>query len=248
MRVLILSANTGRGYNATAQSLAEQMERLGMEYEVADALTFISDKASDFVSRWRAKIYKYFPKIFGMVYRYEEKHSVRFVYGRCAKGADALAKKLENGGYDAIVCVQIFAGMMLSEVRKRYGSKIPAYFVAPDYTSSPGVSELKMDGYFVPHRLLFADFVRSMIPADKWFSCGILMTMADVTLELTKEVESEIREHFGDIVYQTFIPRDVSIAEAAGYGVPVIEYAPRSRSARAYIELTMEILENEQEE
>jgi len=88
----------------------------------------------------------------------------------------------------------------------------------------------------------------SMIPADKWFTCGILMTMADVTLELTKEVESEIREHFGDIVYQTFIPRDVSIAEAAGYGVPVIEYAPRSRSARAYIELTMEILENEQEE
>ena len=108
-----------------------------------------------------------------MVYRYEEKHSVRFVYGRCAKGADALAKKLENGGYDAIVCVQIFAGMMLSEVRKRYGSKIPAYFVAPDYTSSPGVSELKMDGYFVPHRLLFADFVRSMIPADKMAATGI---------------------------------------------------------------------------
>ena len=87
----------------------------------------------------------------------------------------------------------------------------------------------------------------SMIPADKWLSCGILMTMADVTLELTKEVEAEIREHFGDIVYRTFIPRDVSIAEASGYGVPVIEYAPRSRSARAYIELTMEILENEQE-
>ena len=89
----------------------------------------------------------------------------------------------------------------------------------------------------------------SMIPEEKWrsFQCGILLTMADLTLELTKEVEAEIREHFGDIVYRTFIPRDVSIAEASGFGRPVIEYAPRSRGARAYIELTMEILENEQE-
>ena len=173
MRVLILSANTGRGYNSTAQSLAEQMERLGMEYEVVDALTFISDTASDFVRRWRANIYKHFPKLFGMVYRYEEKHSVHFVYKRCAKGAAALAERLEKGGYDAVVCVQIFAGMMLTEVRRRYKNKIPAYFVAPDYTSSPGVSELLMDGYFVPHRLLFADFIRSLIPADKMAATGI---------------------------------------------------------------------------
>lgn len=173
MRVLILSANTGRGYNSAAQSLAEQMEKLGMDYEIADALSFISDTASDFVSRWRANIYKYFPKLFGMVYRYEEKHSVRFVYQRCAKGAEALSKKLEKGGYDAIICVQVFAGMMLSEVRRKYGNKIPSYFVAPDYTSSPGISEMRLDGYFVPHRLLFADFIRSLIPADKMAATGI---------------------------------------------------------------------------
>lgn len=173
MRVLILSANTGRGYGSAAQSLAEQMEKLGMEYEIADALSFISDTASDFVSRWRAKIYKHFPKLFGVVYRYEERHSVRFVYGRCAKGADALAMKIEEGEYDAVLCVQVFAGMMLTEARRRYGSKIPSYFVAPDYTSSPGISEMQMDGYFVPHRLLFADFIRSMIPADKMQAVGI---------------------------------------------------------------------------
>ncbi len=173
MRVLILSANTGRGYDSAAKSLAEQMERLGMEYEIADALTFISDKASDFVSRWRAKIYRHFPRLFGVIYRYEEKHSVRFVYERCAKGAEALAKKLEAGKYDAVLCVQVFAGMMLSEARRRYGVRLPSYFVAPDYTSSPGISEMNLDGYFVPHRLLFADFIRSLIPADKMAATGI---------------------------------------------------------------------------
>lgn len=173
MRVLILSANTGRGFDSAARSLAEQMEKLGMEYEIVDALNFISDTASDFVSRWRATIYKRFPKLFGVIYHYEEKHSIRFVYERCAKGADALAQKLDEGNYDAVVCVQIFAGMMMSEVIRKHGKTPPSYFVAPDYTSSPGISEMCLDGYFVPHRLLFASFIRSMIPADKMIATGI---------------------------------------------------------------------------
>lgn len=74
---------------------------------------------------------------------------------------------------------------------------------------------------------------------------GILLTMVDPTLELTHEVESEVREFFGEIVYRTVIPRDVAVAEASGYGKPVMEYAPRSRATRAYIELCMEVIENE---
>lgn len=86
-----------------------------------------------------------------------------------------------------------------------------------------------------------------LIPKEKWLSTGILLTMVDPTLELTHEVESEVREYFGDIVFQTEIPRDVAIPEASSFGKPVIEYAPRSRGARAYIELSMEVFENEQE-
>ncbi len=74
---------------------------------------------------------------------------------------------------------------------------------------------------------------------------GILLTMVDPTLELTHEVESEVREFFGEIVYETVIPRDVAVAEASSFGQPVLEYAPRSRGARAYIELCMEVMENE---
>ena len=69
--------------------------------------------------------------------------------------------------------------------------------------------------------------------------------MYDHTLELTREVDQEVREFFGEIVYQTVIPRDVAVSEAPSHGKTVIDYAPRSRGARAYVELCMEVLERE---
>ncbi len=74
---------------------------------------------------------------------------------------------------------------------------------------------------------------------------GIVLTMYEPALELTHEVDSEVREFFGDIVFQTVIPRDVAVAESPSYGASVVDYAPRSRGARAYIELCMEVLERE---
>jgi len=72
---------------------------------------------------------------------------------------------------------------------------------------------------------------------------GIALTMYDETLELTEEVETEVRDFFGDIVFDTVIPRDVAVSEAPSFGRSVLDHAPRSRGARAYIELAMEVLE-----
>ncbi len=74
---------------------------------------------------------------------------------------------------------------------------------------------------------------------------GIVLTMFDHSLELTHEVDREVREFFGEIVYDTVIPRDVSVCEAPSHGQSVIDYAPRARGARAYAELCMEVLERE---
>jgi chromosome partitioning protein len=74
---------------------------------------------------------------------------------------------------------------------------------------------------------------------------GILLTMYDHLLELTREVDHEVREFFGEIVFRTVIPRDVAVSEAPSHAVSVIDYAPRARGARAYIELCMEVLEHE---
>jgi chromosome partitioning protein len=72
---------------------------------------------------------------------------------------------------------------------------------------------------------------------------GILLTMFDHTLELTHEVEREVRDFFGEIVYETVVPRDVQVAEAPSHGQSVLDYAPRSRGSRAYVELCWEVME-----
>ncbi len=74
---------------------------------------------------------------------------------------------------------------------------------------------------------------------------GILLTMYDPSLELTAEVESEVREFFGEVVFDTVVPRDPMVTEAPSHGLSVLDYAPRSRGTRAYIELCMEVLERD---
>jgi len=74
---------------------------------------------------------------------------------------------------------------------------------------------------------------------------GIVLTMYDHRLELTHEIDREVRDFFGEIVYQTVIPRDVAVSEAPSHGKSVIDYAPRARGARAYVELCMEVLERD---
>lgn len=71
---------------------------------------------------------------------------------------------------------------------------------------------------------------------------GIVLTMYDHTLDLTQEVDEEVREFFGDAVFESVIPRDVAVSEAPSHGMSVLDHAPRSRGARAYIELCMEVL------
>jgi len=70
---------------------------------------------------------------------------------------------------------------------------------------------------------------------------GIVLTMHDAALELTTEVEAEVRDFFGEIVFETVIPRDVAVSEAPSHAQSVLDYAPRSRGARAYTELCMEV-------
>lgn len=74
---------------------------------------------------------------------------------------------------------------------------------------------------------------------------GIVLTMYDPSLELTHEVDEEVRDFFGEIVFETVIPRDVAVSEAPSHNQSVLDYAPRSRGTRAYMELCREVLERE---
>lgn len=79
-------------------------------------------------------------------------------------------------------------------------------------------------------------------PASRLRLGGILLTKHDPHLELTHEVEREVRDFFGEAVFRTVVPRDVALAEAPSHGQSILDYDCRSRGARAYIEVCMEVL------
>jgi len=74
---------------------------------------------------------------------------------------------------------------------------------------------------------------------------GILLTMFDVRNTLANQVAAELRQHFGDKVYKTMIPRNVTLAEAPSHGKPVLLYDIRSKGAQSYLELAKEVIDNE---
>lgn len=63
---------------------------------------------------------------------------------------------------------------------------------------------------------------------------GIVFTMVNSQAKLTQDVIGEVREHFGEKVYETVIPRNVRVSEAPSMGVPVVFLDPRSKGAEAY--------------
>ena len=71
---------------------------------------------------------------------------------------------------------------------------------------------------------------------------GILLTMFDSRNNLSEEVAREVRKHFGDKVYKTVIPRNVTLGEAPSFGKPIILYDIRSKGAQSYLSLAKEIL------
>ncbi|MBA5866518.1 MAG: AAA family ATPase [Nitrospira sp. CR1.3] len=71
---------------------------------------------------------------------------------------------------------------------------------------------------------------------------GIVLTMYDARNTLARQVADQVRAHFKDRVYQTAIPRNVTLAEAPSYGRPVLLYNVASAGAQSYISLAKEFL------
>jgi chromosome partitioning protein len=71
----------------------------------------------------------------------------------------------------------------------------------------------------------------------------ILLTMYDGRTKLADQVTNEVRQHFGEIVLRTVIPRSVKVSEAPGYSSTVLAYDPGSRGAMSYVDAAREIAE-----
>lgn len=75
---------------------------------------------------------------------------------------------------------------------------------------------------------------------------GVLLTMYDGRTNLSEQVADEVENVFGDLVFDTMIPRNVRLSEAPSYGQPIIRYDDASRGAKTYRRLTREFLDRNQ--
>jgi chromosome partitioning protein len=71
---------------------------------------------------------------------------------------------------------------------------------------------------------------------------GLLRTMYDPRLSLINDVSAQLKEHFGEQLYDTVIPRNIRLAEAPSFGMPALAYDKTSRGALAYLALAGEMV------
>lgn len=85
------------------------------------------------------------------------------------------------------------------------------------------------------------DLIRTSLNSNLTLE-GVLLTMYDSRINLSRQVIDEVKKFFGDKVYSTRVPRTVRLAEAPGFGKPVILYDKSSRGAKSYLEVAREFL------
>ena len=134
----------------------------------------------------------------------------------------ALAPVKESGAFDYIIldCPPSLGVVMTSSLVASDGVLIPiqAEFLA-------------MDGLALITGSI--DRIRRSVNPDLELN-GIVFTMVNSVARLTQDVVAEVRNHFGEKVYETTIPRNVRVSEAPSMGVPVVFLEPRSKGAEAY--------------
>lgn len=178
MKVTIFTCATGGGHNSTAAAIAQELTALGHTPIIRDALGFLPKSSANFISKGHNFAYRYAPKLYGVGYRLEERNPSPLLYEQSIRGADNLLHALRADQADAVICVHVFPAMMATELRRRGKLSIPAWFVATDYTSSPGVGELDMDGYCIPHPDLVDEFAAAGLDRSRLHPTGIPVSQA----------------------------------------------------------------------
>ncbi|MBM7560996.1 ParA family protein [Fusibacter tunisiensis] len=99
----------------------------------------------------------------------------------------------------------------------------------------------------VSHLINTFNLVKNRINPDIEIQ-GVLLSMFDGRTNLSIQVVEEVKKHFKKYVYGTIIPRNIRLAEAPSYGLPIIHYDRKSKGAEAYLDLAEEFLMLEEED
>lgn len=142
-----------------------------------------------------------------------------------------LRKFLENAAHDFVLidCPPSLGLLTVNALTAANSVLIP---VQGEYYALEGLSQL----------LSVVQEVRAGLNPDLEL-LGVVLTMYDQRTTLSSQVKAELDKHFGDKLFKTVIPRNIRLAEAPSYGKTIIEHDKWSKGARAYKQLTKEVMQ-----
>lgn len=144
---------------------------------------------------------------------------------------DAIADADPDIDYILIDCPPALGLLTLNALTAADGVLVP---LQCEYFALEGLGQL----------LQTVDRVRGQFNPDLELQ-GVLLTMYDKRNRLSDQVATDVREHLGDQVYQTVIPRNVRVSEAPSHGTPALIYDHRCAGSQAYMRLASELLKRE---
>ena len=191
------------------------------------------------------------------------------VYEVLVDGADVVAscQRSESGSYDVLPANRELAGADVELVSLEHrdtrlklalANVDDAYdFVLID--CPPTLSLLTLNGLCAAHGVIIpmqceyfaleglSDLVNTIKQVHANLNrdlqvIGLLRVMFDPRITLQQQVSDQLKEHFGDKVFNAIIPRNVRLAEAPSYGMPGVVFDPASRGAKAYLQFGAEMI------
>ncbi|WP_018714905.1 ParA family protein [Brachymonas chironomi] len=199
-------------------------------------------------------------------------HTVYDVLLEDCKAADAIVSA-EQVGYDVLGANRELAGaevelvtqdrrekrlkLALSKVRKNYD------FILID--CPPALSLLTLNGLCCAHGVIvpmqceyfalegLTDLVNTIRQVHANLNpelkvIGLLRVMYDPRITLQQQVSEQLKEHFGDKVFETVIPRNVRLAEAPSYGLPGVVFDASAKGSKAFVEFAREMVQRVQQD
>lgn len=200
----------------------------------------------------------------------EKRTAMPTAYQVLLEQADIPASRLrsERGGFDVIPANRELAGSEIDMVdfeRREFRLKTQLAKVADEYDfvlidCAPTLNLLTVNGLTAAHAVLIpmqceyyaleglTDLVATIKKVKQRLNPdieieGLLRVMYDPRSTLAQQVAGELKNHFGDKVLNTVIPRNVRLAEAPSHGLPGVVYDPAAKGAQAYLQLAQEMLQ-----
>ena len=197
MKILILSASTGEGHNSSAKAILSAMLKQGIDAEMQDVLAIASPRTSKKVSNTYVKStegHNMFSKVYALAQWVsanlnQGKRSPVYLFNKIYWRR--LYRYIEQGGYDAVISVHLFAAESLTAVKREGKLKIPAFFVMTDYTLHAFLNDTDLDYYIIPHEDLIPLYVRHGFKFDHIFPIGIPVDVDKFMHRLPKQEARE---------------------------------------------------------